>query len=203
MLIKNLLVFIHLIAMAVAVGKMLEFDLRFLRASHVPPNGSMRRALHLTRRTMESALVVLWITGLALVAWAWRLDANALLNEKLWMKVLTVCCLTLNGALMHRYAFPLLQGPRPFLALPLPQLLGLTVFAAVSSVSWMYASFLGIARSWNHSTPFAHALTVSLALLSAAAIGGMIGISLLRARYLAQARTRRFPPTMVQGRRVG
>ncbi|MFG6441067.1 hypothetical protein [Roseateles sp. LKC17W] len=181
MLIKNLLVFIHLIAMAVAVGRMLEFDLRFLRAAHLPLNGSMRRALRATQRTMTVTLALLWATGLALVALAAWQDPNALHNEKLWMKLVTVACLTVNGVVLHRFAFPLLAGGLPFLALPSRQRLGLTLCAVMSSVSWLYASFLGIARSWNHSASFGQVLAVYLALLALAALAATALVAMLAA----------------------
>jgi hypothetical protein len=189
MLLKNLLVFIHLIAMALAVGKMLEFDLRFMRQAHRPPDAALRRALQSTQTVMSVTLALLWLSGLALVAWAWEQDANALLNEKLWVKVLTVCILTLNGVLMHRMAFPLLRGGQAFLALPLHQVLGLGLCGVVSSVSWLYASFLGIARSWNHSTPFGHVFGVYLALLLMAALGTLIGVLVLRVHTRARPRS--------------
>jgi len=40
MLIKTTLVYVHLLAMALAVGKMLEYDFRFLRSAHLPPRRS-------------------------------------------------------------------------------------------------------------------------------------------------------------------
>lgn len=201
MLLKNLLVFVHLIAMAVAVGKMLEFDLRFLRAAHLPLTGSMRRALRATQRVMAATLLVLWGTGLALVALAGWQDPNALHNEKLWMKLVTVACLTLNGVVLHRFAFPLLAGDRPFLGLAWRQRLGLTLCAVMSSVSWLYASFLGIARSWNHSASFGHMLAVYLALLALAAVAGAGFVSLLAASRRVERGDghTRFSDTVAQG----
>ena len=201
MLIKNLLVFIHLVAMAVAVGNMLDFDLRFLRAAHLPLNGSMRRSLQATQRTMTATLLVLWATGLALVAWAVALDPNALDNEKLWMKLVTVACLTVNGVVLHRFAFALLDGNLAFFALPWRQRLGLTLCAVMSSVSWLYASFLGIARSWNHSASFAHVLGVYLALLAMAAVTAIALVSVLAASRRPEAGdgATRFVDTVAHG----
>lgn len=183
MLSKNPLVFLHLLAMAVAVGKMLEYDARFLRLAAIPPTPERQSALVHTKAVMNWSLLVLWLTGLALVAWGRYESAGYLNNPKLWIKVATVCCLTLNGWLMHRLAFPLLQRGDAFLDLPLRQAMGLTCFAAISSVSWLYASFLGIARSWNHSARLSDMLTLYLALLIAAAAGGGLLIAALHARH--------------------
>jgi len=198
MLLKNLLVFIHLIAMAVAVGRMLEFDLRFLRSAHQPLNSAMRHALQHTRRTMTLTLTLLWLSGIALVAVAVDANPQALQNEKLWVKVLTVVCLTLNGLVLHRVAFPLLTGEQAFLDLPARQRLGLTLCAVMSSVSWLYASFLGIARSWNNTAPFGHVLGVYLALLALAGIGAVGLVSLLAASRRAGLPRSRFPDTITQ-----
>lgn len=198
MLIKNLLVFIHLIAMAVAVGRMLEFDFRFLRSAHQPLNGAMQRALRHTQRTMTLALTVLWLSGLALVALAAADDPKALENEKLWVKVVTVVSLTLNGVLLHRVAFPLLLAGRAFLALPTRQRVGLSLTGVVSSVSWLYASFLGIARSWNDTAPFGHVLGVYLALLGLAAVLAISLVSLLAVSRRGDPAAAPFPDTVNQ-----
>lgn len=178
MLFKNFLVFIHLIAMALAVARMLEFDLRFLRTAHRPLSAEMRQELARTQRLMSLTLAVLWASGLGLVALAAAQDPQALRNEKLWMKGLTVLCLTLNGLILHRVAFPVLQGPQAFLALPWRARTGLTLCAVMSSVSWLFASFLGIARSWNHTATFPQLLTLylSLLLLAGAAALGLLAV---------------------------
>lgn len=194
MLLKDLLVFVHLIAMAVAVGRMLEFDLRFLRAAHQPLNSAMLRTLKRTQRAMTLTLAVLWASGIALVAQAAGQDPQALQNEKLWAKVVTVLCLTFNGVVLHRIAFPLLTGPKAFLALPARQRLGLTLCAVMSSVSWLYASFLGIARSWNHTASVGHVLAVYLALLAIAAAGALAMVGLLAATRSPDTATR-LPPS--------
>ena len=183
MLLKNALVFLHLLAMALAVGKMLEYDFRFLRHAGETPTPARQAALLDTRQVMSWSLLVLWVTGLALLGWG-RLESQDYLdNQKLWMKVFTVCCLTLNGMLMHHIAFPLLQRGHAFLDLPLRQTLGLTVFAAISSVSWLYAAFLGVARAWNHSASFSHMLVVYLVILSAAGLGGSLLLGVLHHRH--------------------
>ncbi|MNV28313.1 hypothetical protein D3C71_1195010 [compost metagenome] len=94
-------------------------------------------------------------------------------NEKLWVKVVIVTCLTINGWVMHRWAFPVLQGDTAFLFLPKWQMLGLAALATTSSVSWMYASFLGIARPWNHSVSYSYPTAVYASLL----LGGWAGAS--------------------------
>ncbi len=198
MLLKNLLVVTHLIAMAVAVGRMLEFDLYFLRSAHQPLNSAMRRALRHTQRTMTLTLAVLWVSGIALVAMAAAQQPQVLQNEKLWVKVLTVVCLTLNGFVLHRVAFPLLTGERAFLDLPARQRLGLTLCAVMSSVSWLYVSFLGIARSWNDTAPFGHVLGVYLALLAAAGLGAAGLLGLLAASRRADAPHTRFADTITR-----
>ncbi|ABM33154.1 conserved hypothetical protein [Paracidovorax citrulli AAC00-1] len=180
---KNALVFLHLLAMAVAIAKMLEYDFRFLGMVHRPVTVERRDELRRTKATMTAALWLLWATGLLFVYIGYAQDPAYVMNEKLWMKILAVSVLTLNGMLMHRFAFPLMMQGGVFLELPLGRMLGLTLFAAVSSVSWLYASFLGIARSWNHVMPFQHALAIYLGLLLLAACGSMALMATLRHLY--------------------
>lgn len=192
MLLKNALTFCHLIAMAIAVGKMLDYDFRFLRAVHQRPSPQLLQDLRHTKTTMTLALIALWLTGAALVYAGYAQNPDYLLNEKLWTKIFTVGVLTVNGVLMHRLAFPVLQQGGAFLELPQRQMLTLTLFAAISSVSWLYASFLGIARSWNHTAPLNYTLGVYAALLLLAGAAAMLGISWLRQRHARRSTTRRF-----------
>lgn len=180
MLLKNALTFCHLLAMALAVGKMLDYDVRFLWTVHTRPTPQRLLDLERTKSTMTLALIALWLSGAALVYVGHTQNPAYLMNEKLWMKVFTVLVLTLNGWLMHRFAFPVLQRGHAFLELPVFHMLGLTLFATLSSVSWLYASFLGIARSWNHTAPFGFILWVYATLILVAGGTAMLGITLLR-----------------------
>ncbi|MCZ8073922.1 MAG: hypothetical protein O9341_07290 [Paucibacter sp.] len=180
MLLKNALTFCHLLAMALAVGKMLDYDVRFLWTVHTRPTPQRLLDLERTKSTMTLALIALWLSGAALVYVGHIQNPTYLMNEKLWMKVFTVLVLTLNGWLMHRFAFPVLQRGHAFLEMPVFHMLGLTLFATLSSVSWLYASFLGIARSWNHTAPFGFILGVYATLILVAGVTAMLGITLLR-----------------------
>lgn len=180
MLIKNILVYLHLLAMAVAVGKMLEYDFRFLRFAHLSPTAERTAELLRTKTTMTHALQFLWLTGVGLVYLGYAGNPHYLENEKLWMKFVTVSALTLNGVLMHRFAFPHMLRTTPFLALPFRTMLGLSLFASMSSVSWLFAAFLGIARSWNNTVSFQYVLSIYLGLIAVTAVGSMVLLSTLR-----------------------
>lgn len=182
-MLKNALTFCHLLAMAVAVGKMLDYDFRFLRSVPHRPSPQLLQDLSTTKATMTAALIALWFTGAGLVYIGYAQNPAYLMNEKLWTKILTVCVLTLNGALMHRFAFPVLQRGGVFLELPWRQMLVLTLFAAISSVSWLYASFLGIARSWNNTAPLGYTLGIYAVLVLCAGGAAVLGMSVLRQHH--------------------
>lgn len=167
MMLKTAVLFLHLIAMAVAVGKILEFDLRFLPQAQAPLTREGTASLKLTKAIVAASLSVLWLTGATLILLGMQESPAYLQNEKLWVKVLIVVALTVNGWVMHRWAFPVMQGDTAFLELAMPRMLGLAALAVTSSVSWMYASFLGIARSWNHTVSFAYPIAVYAVLLMA------------------------------------
>lgn len=189
MLIKNALVYLHLLAMAVAVGRMLEYDFRFLRSVHrQPTTDSLAELLH-TKTSMTFALYFLWLSGLMLVYLGYTQTPQYLDNEKLWMKLVTVVVLTVNGMLMHRFAFPHLQTGTAFLALPLRTVLTLSLFAAVSSASWLFASFLGIARWWNNTVSFEFVLSIYLALIALAGMGAVLVMYALRQQHFKTSPT--------------
>lgn len=198
MMLKNALTFFHLLAMAVAVGKMLDYDFRFLRSVHRLPSPQLLQDLSATRATMTLALIALWFTGAVLVYMGYAQNPDYLMNEKLWTKILTVSALTLNGMLMHHFAFPILKQGGVFLELPQHQMLALTLFAAISSVSWLYAAFLGIARSWNHTAPLSYTLGIYGALVLLAGGAAMLGISVLRQHHAIRSTNSRFTDTEIK-----
>lgn len=133
------LLFLHLVAFAFAVAEVLRGDWQLLRARSLDVAG-----LHRTASVVSLALAALWITGLGLVALDTGFDPAAIAAKpKLVTKFIVVTALTINGVLLHRFAFPMLGGAaaRSVAGSALIASLG-----AISSVSWIYAAFVGSAR---------------------------------------------------------
>ncbi len=173
LLLNQGVLFVHVIAFALTVSAVLREDLRWLLKR---PADSAR--LRRTARTVSTGLVVLWATGLAL--WAFAAAASPVpwaLTAKLGAKLVVVALLTLNGWALHTWVFPRLSGANlnDELIRPLPLVLG-----AISSASWVYAAFVGIARPLAGVFSFADfmalyglclSLAIVLALLAARVFG--------------------------------
>jgi len=136
---RQLLLFAHLIGFALAFAAILREDMALLSAQRVDA-----QKLVAAGRTIAWMLGFLWVTGIGLLLLEFGWDLTALASRpKLLAKLAVVCVLTLNGALLHRLALPALAGPvhSPRRAATLCAVLG-----AVSSVSWLLASFMGASR---------------------------------------------------------
>lgn len=136
---RQLLLYGHLLAFAFAFVAVVREDIAMCRATRIDP-----RQLRRTAHQVLILLVVLWVSGVGMLALEGNLDpATWGLQPKLAAKVTVVCLLTLNGLLLHRLAFPLMtQRQRlPGLAATICVILG-----AFSAVGWSYAAFLGVAR---------------------------------------------------------
>ena len=164
-LLRQALLFLHALAFALALGRVVREDLTLLTAARFDP-ARLRRV----STELAALLALLWISGLAMLALQGPLDAAALLAQpKVAAKLTTVALLTVNGALLHLVAFPLLRRPRlrPAPAATLCALLG-----AVSSATWLYASFLGVSRLIAPAMSYAgfmalYGLVMAAALLAA------------------------------------
>lgn len=168
LLLNQGVLFAHVMAFAMTVSAVLREDLRWLLNRRIDA-AKLQRTVH----TVSAGLLVLWATGLALwafaaaaspVPWAW--------SAKLGAKLVVVSLLTLNGWALHAWVFPSLRagGPVDPLSRRLPAVLG-----AFSSASWVFASFVGVARPIAGVLSFAnfmglYALSLSLALLLALAL---------------------------------
>jgi len=149
-MLKMLLVYGHLLATCIALGRVLQADHKLWSWRRESLNSTQLEYLAETQKIVTLALLALWGSGLLLVLQGY-LDEGVkyLLNQKLWAKVSVVALLSLNGALLHRVGFPLLQKA-PFVCLPGSARTRLAVLGALSMSGWLFAAFLGVARPWNH-----------------------------------------------------
>jgi hypothetical protein len=138
--VRLLLLFIHVMAFALALGCVLREDAKLLSARPIDAE-----SLRATARLVRFALIVLWASGTALIV----LDtggepARIADSPKMLAKLTVVCVLTANGVALHALAFPALLGEARHgsYAAAIASALG-----AISAASWLSATLLGIARS--------------------------------------------------------
>jgi hypothetical protein len=166
-LIHQGVLFVHVAAFAIAFSAVVREDLALVKAQQI----DMQR-LAITAQTLTGALIVLWLTGLALIGFAIGIDPDALIaRPKLLAKLLVVIALTANGFALHAFAFPRLVWPgiqeRPSLVVPV-------VLGAISTASWLYASFIGVARVIAPSMSLQDFMTWYAALLIVAITVGLV-----------------------------
>lgn len=176
----TLIVYAHLIAACVAVGILLTQDLMLSKTGGKRLSLGAVKELQRAAKTISLALIILWITGLALVTIGRYNDPNYLLNQKLWAKFAVVAVLTVNGTLLHHFSFPRVTSSTGVVGLRALEQIVVVSTGATSTVSWLFACYLGVARPWNHSVAFDWVLFVYLSLLLPACVIGcayMLGLS--------------------------
>ena len=157
-MLKMLLVYGHLIATCIALGRVLQADQKLWSWRKDVLSQVQREYLDETQKIVTLALLALWASGLLLLLQGYLYEGSAyLLNQKLWAKVTVVALLSLNGILLHRIGFPLLQKA-PFVLLPSGARTRLALLGALSMSAWLFAAFLGVARAWNHALPYLHVM---------------------------------------------
>ena len=155
----------HIIAFALALAAVIKEDVHLLRANHVDAT-----SLLATANLVKWLLLALWVTGVPMVLMDIGTDVSLLLGKpKLLAKLIVVGALTLNGILLHFVAFPMVTGKpqNPNKAATIAATLG-----AVSTTSWLYASFVGVARIVApylslHDFIFLYLLALAIAVLFA------------------------------------
>lgn len=168
---KTLIVYAHLLAACVAIGILLIQDLALAKSKGNALSAPAVRELTKSAEVMFIALVVLWISGLALVLLGYLENPQQyLMNEKLWAKFTVVSLLTLNGIALHYFSFPRVISRRGLLGLPTFEQILVTLTGALSSVSWLFACYLGIARNWNYTVDYSFVMFIYSGLLVCAFI---------------------------------
>jgi hypothetical protein len=136
---RQALLYGHVIAFALALAAIVREDLHLLWARHID-----KAALLTTARLVKWLLLALWVTGIPMLIMDIGFDVELLLaRPKLLTKLIVVVALTMNGLLLHYIAFPNLTRARDDRrrAVTIAAVLG-----AVSSASWLYATFVGASR---------------------------------------------------------
>ena len=165
-----LLLFGHLLAASMALGAIVATDLRLLsklsqdKVRIAPPNPFVARIVMV-------ALLLLYVTGGAIVVHGLSERADYLENPKLQAKIFLVVLLTLNAFLLHHVTFPRLARGRRVARWHLSDWIVVAVPVATSNFLWMFVAFLGIARPWNYSMPLRDILEIAAALYVFAQIG--------------------------------
>jgi hypothetical protein len=159
-MLSMLLVFAHLLAASTALGAIVATDLRLLsklaqdRTRIAPPN-------EFVARIVVVALVVLYATGVAIV-WQGTLErADYLANPKLQAKLVLVVLLTINAFVLHRLTFPRLARGRRVARWHASDWIAIGIPVGVSNFLWMFVAFLGVARAWNGTMPFADVMAIA------------------------------------------
>jgi hypothetical protein len=165
-----LLVFVHLLAASMALGAIVATDLRLLsklsqdKVRIAPPNRFVVRLIMV-------ALLLLYVTGIAIVIHGMGTRPDYLDNPKLQAKIGLVIVLTLNAFLLHHVTFPRLARGRRVARWHLTDWVLVAVPVAISNFLWLFTAFLGIARAWNYGTPLRDILEIAATLFVLTQLG--------------------------------
>lgn len=176
-LFRQSVLFAHVVTFAVALSTVLRADVALMKAQRLDAD-----RLANTARIVTHALVGLWATGLMLVALDVGLDVAALkTTPKLAAKLFVVSALTANGLALHALAFPMLTRPRP---MPGIGLVMCVVLGAISTASWLYATFIGVSRLIAPSMSFTGFMALYGAVLTASIAVALVFVRPRVARLL-------------------
>lgn len=194
-MLKTLIVYAHLLAACVAVGILLMQDLALAKTKGKSLSAGMIKDLAKSANVMFLALIALWISGLSLVLLGYLENPQQyLMNEKLWAKFTVVSILTLNGIALHYFSFPRVTSSQGLLGSPSAEQIAVVLTGAVSSVSWLFSCYLGIARPWNYTVDYGFVMSVyGLLLVGACIVAGEVLRSMRKAYGEPSTLTERMP----------
>lgn len=148
-----LVLFAHLVGVCLALGMILLTDARLLarvagyRVVILPPS-------RFDTRVITVALLLLAVSGGALIAYGLADRPDFLANPKLQAKLVLVVVLAVNAVVLHRAVFPILERGRPVSRWTARSCWRVALSVGLSNSLWFYCAFLGIARPWNFTLTF-------------------------------------------------
>lgn len=139
--------FSHLGAMAAGLGAVIFADSTILRRIARPTTPQQLAVIHHAHGVISVALVMLWISGVALLALKTGFDP-AKVSPKLITKLGTVTVLTMTALAMAKIALPYLERNvgRRLIDAPLGEQAQLALCAAMSAAGWGTALMLGASK---------------------------------------------------------
>lgn len=166
---KVILLYIHLMAMAAAIGTALLLkQLLFLRTSesHVLIESILK-----SQQIVTFSLAGLWVSGGLLLLYSYLQDPSFIQNEKIWAKIIIVAIMTFNGWIIERFVVPVLtqvaRGKRALFSSQ-AESIRLRTIAAVSVSGWLMVTFLGLATFMNQGYSWSNILAIFMLLVSCA-----------------------------------
>jgi len=138
-IVTQITLLIHLLIFAFVLVSVLKEDYTLITSNKINIV-----ELQNTAKLTSLSLFVLWLTGAFLLYLKPGLDLQGIIDSpKLATKVTVVTLLTINGLIMHLVAFPKILNPSANTSCSASLV---CVLGVISSVSWVYASFVGAAR---------------------------------------------------------
>lgn len=153
MTLLSLIKLVHLLGLIMGFGGAILADVLILRGAILSP--IEKKTVHAVRglsHLVFAGLALLWLSGIILVGIRVSADPNVWMNQKIWAKVIIVSILTVNGIFVHNIALGRLaarQSQKLFSVNRPYELAGLSLVAAISSVSWIVPFVLGVATEFN------------------------------------------------------
>lgn len=173
-MLKLIVGYVHLLATCLALGSVMVADLRLYRGRKYPLRQGTQSRLADTGRAVMSSLLVLWITGPLLLWITYSADpASFTMTGKLFAKITVVTVLTINGCLLHLFAFPRLRAGVALMQRPLSERCAFAALGAISCISWLFAAFLGVARTWNAAMGYQTIILLYAVLLATGVLAAM------------------------------
>lgn len=188
---------VHFVGLALGLGTATFLDLMMLRFMVLAKiRRSHAEAFEFGTKVVTAGLVMLWISGLAFLAYYWAFDPEKLANPKIWAKVSVVGVLTVNAVFLHKVVLPVVEqqvSRTLFGGLSAYQRILMVVGGTTSVTSWYVPVALGAIPQFNNSLPADQLWAMFCASLianNALAILAFFGISSVAAK---RARNRAAP----------
>lgn len=139
--------FVHLGAMAAGLGAVIFADSTILQRISRPISPRMLGVVHHAHAVITIALILLWISGIAILGLKTGFDPSKF-SPKLLTKLGTVSVLTLTAIAMAKVALPQMTGSvgRRLIDLPLADQCLLALCAGMSAAGWGTALMLGASK---------------------------------------------------------
>lgn len=145
------LLFLHFLLASYSVVKIISFDKKISENILSPVTEKLYEEFKKLESNISKILLLLIFSGIFMIIYGFYNNPSYFENDKILFKLFLVIVISINGLIFHILTNTIQIGESLYNNKYIEYF---KICAIISSMSWVWACFIGIARAWDNVVPF-------------------------------------------------
>lgn len=145
------LVFLHFLLSSYAIFKIISFDVKLSKNILNPVTENLYEEFKVLEDKISKTLLLLIFSGLFIISFGFYNNPAYFENDKIIFKIFLVIIISLNGLILHYLTNKIQVGEVLYNNKYIEYF---KICAIISSLSWIWACYIGVSRAWDNTFTF-------------------------------------------------